>query len=90
MFSHDSSIFLITLAGLPYAMTPEGTSLVTTLPAPMIVFSPMVIPQRMMLPVPMDAPCSIIVGVTFQSLSCCLLPSGFVERGYLSLMKQTL
>ena len=37
-------IFLITLQGLPAAITPDGISLVTTLPAPITELSPILTP----------------------------------------------
>ena len=46
-----------------------GTSLVTTLPAPTIAFSPTVTLARIVAPVPMDAPFLITVRSTFQSAS---------------------
>ena len=44
------------LAGLPATIAPAGTSFVTTLPAPIIAFSPIVIPQSNVAPEPMEAP----------------------------------
>ena len=55
-------ILLITFAGTPYAMTLSGISLFTKLDAPMIEFSPMVIPGMITECVPMQDPfLSIIV-----------------------------
>ena len=72
------------------AVAPGGTSLVTTLPAPMVAPSPMVRPQRIVALVPMETRWPIRVGITFQSASVCSEPSGFAARGNLSLMKETL
>ena len=44
-----------------------GTSLVTTLPAPTMAFSPIVTLARMVDPDPIDAPFFTKVGSTFQS-----------------------
>ncbi len=78
------------LAGTPATTVLAGTSLVTTLPAPTIAFSPIVTPHKMTLPVPMDAPRLTSVGTTAQSASVCSLPSPEVDLGYLSLMNETL
>jgi len=53
------------------------------------VVSPMVKLARMVAPEPMDAPFLTTVGSTFQSFSVRKVPSGFVARGYVSLMKVT-
>ena len=52
-----------------------GTSLVTTLPAPTMAFSPMVMLERMVAPEPMEAPFLMTVRSTFQSASVCRFPS---------------
>ena len=52
-----------------------GTSLVTTLPAPTIAFSPMVTLARMVHPEPIEAPFLTNVRSTFQSASVCRPPS---------------
>ena len=52
-----------------------GTSLVTTLPAPTMAFSPTVMFERIVAPDPIDAPFLITVRSTFQSASVCRLPS---------------
>src|ERR1041385_3436510 len=80
----------ITFAGLPATTVLAGTSLVITLPAPTMAFSPIVTPQRIVALVPIDARRFTSVETTFQSLSFCNEPSLFVDRGYLSLMKETL
>jgi len=67
-----------------------GTSFVTTLPAPTIAFSPMVTPHKIVELVPMEAPFLTNVGTTCQSASVCKPPFGTVERGYLSLINETL
>ena len=58
-----------------------GTSLVTTLPAPTIAFSPMFVLERIVAPEPMDAPFLMTVRSTFQSASVCSFPSRVVARG---------
>ncbi len=70
--------------------TEADWKVVTTLPAPTIAFSPIVTPQRMVELVPIEAPLFTSVGTTFQSASVCIPPPGVVERGYLSLMNETL
>ena len=50
---YQQSIFLTNLAGLPTHNSPAGTSLVTTLPAPIIAFSPIVMPHNTVHPAPM-------------------------------------
>ena len=66
-----------------------GTSFVTTLPAPMMAFSPTVTPQSNDVVDPIEAPFLIKVGIISQSSSVCNFPSEAVERGYLSLIKVT-
>src|SRR5215472_8882536 len=58
-----------TRAGFPATITPAGTSLVTTLPAPTMEFSPIVTLLKMVAPDPMEAPCFTTVFSTFQSAS---------------------
>lgn len=48
--------FPIFLAGFPNHNSPDGTSLVTTLPAPIIAFSPIVIPASNVAFAPIEAP----------------------------------
>src|SRR5438093_717101 len=48
-----------------------GTSLVMTLPAPTIAFSPIVVLARTVDPEPIDAPFLTMVRSTFQSASVC-------------------
>src|SRR3954467_10061495 len=84
------SIFLTRRAGLPATMVLGATSLVTTLPAPMMAFSPTVIPQSKVAPEPIAARFLIRVGTHSQSLADFMFPSGGVERGKRSLVKQTL
>src|SRR5262249_46161185 len=50
------SILRSALAGFPATMVFAGTSLVTTLPAPTIAFSPTVTFARIVAPEPIDAP----------------------------------
>src|SRR5262245_12303600 len=64
-----SGIHLITRAGLPATIAPAGTSLVTTLPAPTMARSPIVMPQSSVAPEPMDAPRLTSVGMHCQSAS---------------------
>ena len=47
----------------------------TTLPAPTIAFSPMLVFERIVAPEPMDAPFFMTVRSTFQSASVCRSPS---------------
>src|SRR5262249_44266006 len=77
-------------AGFPATIVSAGTSLVTTLPAPTIAFSPTVIPHNNVALEPMDAPRFTRVGSHVQSAFFCNLPSAVVARGNLSLMKVTL
>src|SRR5215475_8931436 len=79
-----------TLAGFPATMAFAGTSLVTTLPAPTMAFSPMATLLRMVEPEPIDEPLRTMVFSTFQSASVCSSPEAAVARGYESLMKVTL
>src|SRR2546427_9371825 len=76
-------------AGDPATITLAGTSRVTTLPAPIRAFSPIVMLARMVVPEPIDAPFLTRVGSTAQSFSVCSSPLGVVARGYESLMNVT-
>jgi predicted esterase len=67
-----------------------GTSLVTTLPAPTMAFSPTVIPHNKVAPDPIEAPRLITVGTQDQSFSVCKVPSALMARGNKSLIKVTL
>ena len=51
------------LAGLPPQISPDGISLDTTLPAPIIAFSPIFTPFSMILLVPMNAYAPIWTGL---------------------------
>src|SRR5438128_11350954 len=73
-------------AGYPATITLAGTSRVTTLPAPIRAFSPIVRLARMVAPEPIDAPFLTRVGSTVQSFSVCSSPLGEVARGCESLM----
>src|SRR5260370_17667940 len=75
------SMNLLRRAGFPTTMAFAGTSLVTTLPAPTIAFSPIVTPERIVTPEPIDAPFLTIVHSTFQSFSLSNFPSPFAARG---------
>ena len=55
--------------GLPATVAFAGTSFVTTLPAPTIAFSPIVIPPSSVAPEPMEAPCLTSVLWQYQSAS---------------------
>src|SRR5678816_2842700 len=79
-----------TRAGLPATTAPAGTSFVTTLPAPTVAASPMVTPQRIVAPEPIEAPRLTVVGTHFQSASVCRAPVTLVARGKRSLMNVTL
>src|SRR4029434_8136720 len=68
-------------AGLPATMLFAGTSLVTTLPAPTIAFSPMETLLRIVEPDPIDAPFRTKVFSTVQSASVCSSPDSAVARG---------
>src|SRR5216683_802550 len=83
------SMNLLRRAGFPTTMAFAGTSLVTTLPAPTIAFSPIVTFARIVAPEPIEAPFLTSVGSTFQSLSVCNSPSGAVARGWVSLVNVT-
>src|SRR5690242_11433331 len=59
----------ITRAGFPATTAPAATSLVTTLPAPTVAASPIVMPHMIVAPEPIDAPRLTIVGTHAQSAS---------------------
>src|ERR1700722_11192828 len=78
----DSSVtYRKTLAGFPATIAPAGTSFVTTLPAPTIAFSPIVVLDKIVDPAPIDAPFLMTVRSTFQSASVCSSPPTVVARG---------
>lgn len=77
----------IFLAGFPTTKAFGGTSLVTTLPAPIIAHSPIVTPQIIVLPPPIDAPLLTRVYTHIQSDASFNLPSDVMDLGYLSLVK---
>src|SRR5207245_4227631 len=89
-YCHFLGSIFNTFAGLPTTTLLGGTSLVTTLPAPTIAFSPTVIPQSRVALEPIEAPFFTRVGMHFQSASVCKRPSASVARGTRSLMKVTL
>src|SRR5213592_689856 len=68
-------------AGYPATIALAGTSRVTTLPAPIRAFSPMVILARIVAPDPIEAPFLTSVGSTCQSFCVCNSPLGVVARG---------
>lgn len=70
-----------TRAGFPATIAFAGTSLVTTLPAPTIAFSPILTLLRIVAPDPMEAPLLTTVFSTFQSASVMSSPVEFVARG---------
>src|ERR1700691_6184531 len=80
---------LITLAGLPATTELGGISFVTTLPAPINAFSPIVIPQSKVEPEPMEAPRLTKVGIQVQSASVCNWPLLLAARGKRSFVKLT-
>src|SRR3954453_6338434 len=67
----DTEVDLSSRAGTPATMVCGATSRVTTLPAPTMAPSPMVMPHRIVLPVPMEAPRLTTVETTCQSASVC-------------------
>src|SRR5262249_40392396 len=87
---HAAFTFRRILAGLPATTVFAGTSRVTTLPAPTIAFSPTTTPHKIVELVPMEAPFLMRVCTTCQSASVWRAPPSLVERGYLSLMNETL
>ena len=76
-------------AGFPATIVLAGTSLVTTDPAPINAFSPMVMPQSMVALLPIDAPFLIKVSIMVQSASVWGEPSGFVALGKRSFVNIT-
>ncbi len=52
----------MTLQGFPTAITLSGMSLVTTLPAPMVTFEPMLIPGQIITPPPSQTLLPIVTG----------------------------
>ena len=60
-------MFLINLAGFPATITFGGTSLVTTLPAPTIELSPIVIPGNIIAPEPIQTLFPICIGLGTRS-----------------------
>lgn len=69
------------LAGFPATVACGGTSRVTTLPAPTVANSPMVIPPRRVTLEPMEAPCLTRVFWQSQSAGVWSEPLGLVARG---------
>ena len=59
-------ISLITLHGLPKAITLLGISLVTTLPEPIILFSPIVTPGLTIVPPPIHTLSQIFIGNAYS------------------------
>jgi hypothetical protein len=59
----------MTRQGLPAATTFEGMSLVTMLPAPMTVFSPIVTPGQTMAPPPSQTLGPTVIGAALSSPS---------------------
>src|SRR5260370_10939365 len=78
-----------TRAGFPATTAYAGTLFVTTLPAPIIAFSPIVTPARIVTPDPIEAPFLTNVVAALQSASVWRPPSLVVARGYKSLMNVT-
>src|SRR3990172_5718895 len=90
VFILSHSIYLKTLAGFPATIALGGTFFVTTLPAPIIAFSPIVTLLNIVAPDPTDAPFFTTMGSTFQSDSVCNSPDDVVARGNVSLINVTL
>src|ERR1700760_5073912 len=65
--SHSAALFLMTTHGLPAAIELGGISCWTTLPAAIMVFSPIVTPLRMITPPPMKALSPIFTGAVRMS-----------------------
>lgn len=63
-----SSILLINLSGFPATMELSGTSLVTTLPAPTMEFSPIVTPGSIVDAIPIHAFFLIWIGFAYVAL----------------------
>ena len=76
-------------AGLPATVMSGNTSLVTTLPAPIMAFSPMTIPPRMVDPDPIEAPFFTVVVWHFHSPLARGRPFAPVARGRASLVNIT-
>ncbi len=77
-------------AGLTATMVFEGRSFVTTLPAPIIAFSPTVKPHDSVALESMEALLFTDFGRQTQSCSVCNLPFADAARGKVALMKVTL
>src|SRR5437879_3450002 len=77
-------------AGFPATITPSGTSLVTTAPAPTIALAPIVTPGRITAPLPIAARRLTRIGSSFQSLGCFAEPSALTAVGQRSFRKVTL
>ncbi len=60
-------IFLTTLQGMPTATTLSGIDLVTTLPAPITVLSPMFTPASIVEPAPIQTLLPIVIGLAISS-----------------------
>ena len=69
-------------AGTPATVSPAGTSVVTTAPAPTRAPRPIRTPPRITLPDPRLAPCSTIVRRSVQSSAVFRRPSAVVARGH--------
>ncbi|KAF3761401.1 hypothetical protein M406DRAFT_265858, partial [Cryphonectria parasitica EP155] len=67
--SGTASTFLTTLAGLPIATLKSGTSLVTTLPAPMVQPLPMVTPGIMVTLPPIQQSSPMVTGMAYSTPS---------------------
>lgn len=77
------------LAGFPATRVYAGTSLVTTAPAATMHHFPKVAPHKIVALAPIEAPYLTTVSLTSQSSDDYNVPSGFMERGYLSFVKDT-
>jgi hypothetical protein len=56
----QNSLFLSHFAGTPLTVTPAGTSLVTTAPAPTMALSPIVTPGKINAPMPINTSFPIV------------------------------
>ena len=56
-------MYRIILAGFPIIIAFSGTSFVTTLPAPISTFSPIVIPPRIVALAPIETPSESVVSL---------------------------
>src|SRR5439155_21323497 len=84
----EAKRFLSRRAGFPATVALAGTSLVTTLPAPPIAFSPTVMPPSKVTPDPIEAPLLIRVTSQLHTPSVFNRALHFVARGSRSVMNR--